>query len=164
MPARGVCLVTLSLSETGPGHFGGWQSSANFCHTIPCHAMPYHAIPYHTIPYHTMPLCLSYSSDTCSGDWRRAGAEHEKTRDDTTCTPCDAGTHVTNKWTKQVGYYTKDSGSSKECFSFAAAKAKCEVCRFGPALFQSPHHVYADEVFRFPGVFCHIHAAQHCLT
>ena len=47
MPARSVCLVTLSLSEAGPGRFDRQQPSTAFYHTI-----PYHTIPYHTIPYH----------------------------------------------------------------------------------------------------------------
>ena len=43
MPARSVCLVTLSLSEAGPGRFGRQVSVIDI----------YHTIPYHTIPYHT---------------------------------------------------------------------------------------------------------------
>ena len=39
MPARSVCLVTLSLSEAGPGRFGRQVSVTDI----------YHAIPYHTI-------------------------------------------------------------------------------------------------------------------
>ena len=35
MPARSVCLVTLSLSEAGPGRFGRQQSSTDIYHTIP---------------------------------------------------------------------------------------------------------------------------------
>ena len=41
MPARSVCLVTLSLSEAGPGRFGGQVSVTDIYHTI-----------HHTIPYH----------------------------------------------------------------------------------------------------------------
>ena len=66
MPARSVCLVALSLSEAGPGRFGGQVSVIDIYHTIPYHTMPYHTIPgrfgnsrqvsvtdiYHTIPYH----------------------------------------------------------------------------------------------------------------
>ena len=37
MPARSVCLVTLSLSEAGPGRFGRQPSLTDFCHTIPYH-------------------------------------------------------------------------------------------------------------------------------
>ena len=40
MPARSVCLVTLSLSEAGPGRFGFQVSVTDI----------YHAMPYHTIP------------------------------------------------------------------------------------------------------------------
>ena len=35
MPARSVCLVTLSLSEAGPGRFGGQVSVIDIYHTIP---------------------------------------------------------------------------------------------------------------------------------
>ena len=51
MPARSVCLVTLSLSEAGPGRLGGQASVTDICHatgapsqtsTIPCHTMPCH--------------------------------------------------------------------------------------------------------------------------
>ena len=35
MPARSVCLVTLSLSEAGPGRFGGQVSVTGIYHTIP---------------------------------------------------------------------------------------------------------------------------------
>ena len=38
MPARSVCLVTLSLSEAGPGRFGGQVSVTDIYH------MPYHTI------------------------------------------------------------------------------------------------------------------------
>ena len=38
MPARSVCLVTLSLSEAGPGRFGRQVSVTD----LPCHAMPVH--------------------------------------------------------------------------------------------------------------------------
>ena len=62
MPARSVCLVTLSLSEAGPGRFGGQVSVTGIYHTIPYHTMgvlpstqpvaiAYHTIPY--TPYHT---------------------------------------------------------------------------------------------------------------
>ena len=43
MPARSDCLVTLSLSEAGPGRFGCQVSVTDI---------------YHTIPYH-LSLCLS---------------------------------------------------------------------------------------------------------
>ena len=43
MPARSVCLVTLSLSEAGPGanagRFGRQVSVTDILH-LPCHAMP----------------------------------------------------------------------------------------------------------------------------
>ena len=58
MPARSVCLVTLSLSEAGPGRFGRQVSVTEIYHTMPypaAHAsrplvhlrrpLPYHAIP-----------------------------------------------------------------------------------------------------------------------
>ena len=35
MPARSVCLVTLSLSEAGPGRFGRQVSITDIYHTIP---------------------------------------------------------------------------------------------------------------------------------
>ena len=38
MPARSVCLVALSLSETGPGRFGRQVSVMDICHAMPCHA------------------------------------------------------------------------------------------------------------------------------
>ena len=41
MPARSVCLVTLSLSEAGPGRFGGQVSVTDIYHTIPYHTIPY---------------------------------------------------------------------------------------------------------------------------
>ena len=39
MPARSVCLVTLSLSEAGPGRFGRQVSVTDiyYSNTIPCH-------------------------------------------------------------------------------------------------------------------------------
>ena len=37
MPARSVCLVTLSLSEAGPGRLGGQLSFTDIYHTIPYH-------------------------------------------------------------------------------------------------------------------------------
>ena len=37
MPARGVCLVTLSLSEAGPGRFGRQVSVTDIYHTVPYH-------------------------------------------------------------------------------------------------------------------------------
>ena len=40
MPARSVCLVTLSLSEAGPGRFGGQVSVTDIYHAMPCHAIP----------------------------------------------------------------------------------------------------------------------------
>ena len=44
MPARSVCLVTVCLSEAGPGRFGGWPPFTGFCHTFPFHTIPYHTI------------------------------------------------------------------------------------------------------------------------
>ena len=40
MPARSVCLVTLSPSEAGPGRFGRQASVTDIYH-----AMSYHAVP-----------------------------------------------------------------------------------------------------------------------
>ena len=37
MPARSVCLVTLSLSEAGPGRFGRQVSVTDIYHTMPYH-------------------------------------------------------------------------------------------------------------------------------
>ena len=37
MPARSVCLVTLSLSEAGPGRFGRQVSVTDIYHAMPCH-------------------------------------------------------------------------------------------------------------------------------
>ena len=37
MPARSVCLVTLSLSEAGPGRFSRQVSVTDIYHTIPYH-------------------------------------------------------------------------------------------------------------------------------
>ena len=46
MPARSVCLVTLSPSEAGPGRFGRQASVADIYHTtMPCHAMHQPARP-----------------------------------------------------------------------------------------------------------------------
>ena len=42
MPARSVCLVTLSLSEAGPGRFGGQVSVTDIYHTIPYSNVAYH--------------------------------------------------------------------------------------------------------------------------
>ena len=36
VPARSVCLVTLSLSEAGPGRFGGQASVTDIYHAMPC--------------------------------------------------------------------------------------------------------------------------------
>ena len=40
MPARSVCIVTLSLFKYGPGRLGGQQSFTDFYHTIPYHTIP----------------------------------------------------------------------------------------------------------------------------
>ena len=40
MPARSVCLVALSLSEAGPGRFGGQVSVMDIYHTIPYQSPP----------------------------------------------------------------------------------------------------------------------------
>ena len=44
MPTRSVCLVTLFLSEQGPGRVGHPSSSADICHTMP---PPYAVHLYH---------------------------------------------------------------------------------------------------------------------
>ena len=70
MPARSVCLVTLSLSEAGPRRFGGQVSVTDIYHTIPYHTKPYHTIPYHhTIPYQFRPLPYPTipSANKCGG-------------------------------------------------------------------------------------------------
>ena len=36
MPARSVCLVTLSPSEAGPGRFGSQASVTDIYHAMPC--------------------------------------------------------------------------------------------------------------------------------
>ena len=41
MPARSVYLVTLSLSEAGPGRFGCQVSVTDIYHTIPHHTLPW---------------------------------------------------------------------------------------------------------------------------
>ena len=56
MPARSVCLVTLSLSEAGPGRFGRQVSVTDI---------------YHTIPYHTMTEKTIYSYKECGEDLNR---------------------------------------------------------------------------------------------
>ena len=40
MPARSVCLVTLSLSEAGPGRFGGQASVTDIYHAMPRRFIP----------------------------------------------------------------------------------------------------------------------------
>ena len=42
MPARSVCLVTLSLSEAVPGRFGCQLSLTDIYHTIPYHTIGPH--------------------------------------------------------------------------------------------------------------------------
>ena len=54
MPARSVCLVTLSLSEAGPGRFGGQVSVTGIYHTIPP-------------PYHALRVCLCLATASSSG-------------------------------------------------------------------------------------------------
>ena len=44
MPARSVCLVTLSLSEAGPRRFGRQVSVTDIYHTMPYHTIPYHQV------------------------------------------------------------------------------------------------------------------------
>ena len=64
MPARSVCLVTLSLSEAGPGRFGGQVSVTGI----------YHTIPYHTIPYHARKNCAMASISRAGIPVRFGGA------------------------------------------------------------------------------------------
>ena len=58
MPARSVCLVTLSLSEAGPGRFGRHVSVTDIYHTIPYHHRHLH-VPYHL--YHNLSLVVPVS-------------------------------------------------------------------------------------------------------
>ena len=44
MPARSACLVTLSLSEAGPGRFGRQVSVTDIYHIIPYHIPHLHAL------------------------------------------------------------------------------------------------------------------------
>ena len=62
MPARSVCLVTLSLSEAGPGRFGGQVSVIDIYHTIPYHTIPYHVDDGEQV-YHPWPHMMGGSSD-----------------------------------------------------------------------------------------------------
>ena len=69
MPARSVCLVVLSLSEAGPGRFGGQISITDIYHTIPYHRLPSDIVPIRSwtwtprrpgirhrhLPYHSIP-------------------------------------------------------------------------------------------------------------
>ena len=50
MPARSVCLVTLSLSEAGPGRFGRQVSVTDIYHTI--------LVP---VPVHTVECSVTHS-------------------------------------------------------------------------------------------------------
>ena len=59
MPARSVCLVTLSLSEAGPGRFGRQVSVTDIYHTIPYHNQCT-SIP-NTYRHHTW-LCVAVNS------------------------------------------------------------------------------------------------------
>ena len=72
MPARSVCLVTLSLSEAGPGRFGGQVSVTDI----------YHTIPYHTIPYCSNLILLDRmrsdrTRSTKSCQWRSSCPQHQ---------------------------------------------------------------------------------------
>ena len=60
MPARSVCLVTLSLSEAGPGRFGRQVSVTDIYHTIPYHPSRVSLRP------HPRSVHLSYASHPCS--------------------------------------------------------------------------------------------------
>ena len=55
MPARSVCLVTLSLSEAGPGRFGGQVSVTDIYHS-------YHAMPCHTRRLNSVALLVPLRS------------------------------------------------------------------------------------------------------
>ena len=59
MPARSVCLVTLSLSEAGPERFGRQVSVTDIYHTIPC------TIPYH-MAYISRPTSFSSVQLACT--------------------------------------------------------------------------------------------------
>ena len=55
MPARSVCLATLSPSEAGPGRFGGQASVTGIYHTT-------------TIPYHGASIVVKMATDSpCGG-------------------------------------------------------------------------------------------------
>ena len=58
MPARSVCLVTLSPPEAAPGRLGRQISETDIYHTI-----PYHTIPYHTICWHCLCVTLKEHED-----------------------------------------------------------------------------------------------------
>ena len=49
MPARSVCLVTRSLSEAGPGRFGGQVSVTDIYHTIPLRLPPIMMLQINTV-------------------------------------------------------------------------------------------------------------------
>ena len=60
MPARSVCLVTLSLSEAGPGRFGRQVSVTDIYHTIPYqpHYVQFSSIKLSSISIlTTLPIC-----------------------------------------------------------------------------------------------------------
>ena len=59
MPARRVYLVTLSLSEAGPGRFGGQVCVTDI---------------YHTMPYHACACACGVCTCTCTGGYARTCA------------------------------------------------------------------------------------------
>ena len=54
MPARSLCLVTLSLSEAGPGHFGGQVSVTDIYHAIPYQTSTSVQFSWHMLPSASM--------------------------------------------------------------------------------------------------------------
>ena len=65
MPARSVCLVTLSLSEAGPGRFGCQVSVTDIyhaMHALPCQFMVRSAIStMHAMPCHAVDATIGYA-------------------------------------------------------------------------------------------------------
>ena len=65
MPARSVCLVTLSLSEAGPGRFGRQVSVTDIyhaMHALPCQFMVRSAIStMHAMPCHAVDATIGYA-------------------------------------------------------------------------------------------------------
>ena len=81
MPARSVCLVTLSLSEAGPGRFGRQVSLTDL---------------YHTIPYHTITSPLFSQAHSATVNLLRKGAVDAVAAARTSAGRDDGDVHVTN--------------------------------------------------------------------